>query len=167
MFLPTLLSCSSHFLCALQQNREQSRLLYLLNNSTVRERSLFITWEGSEDFGSVTRKFTWSHWGSVIFLYDLPSLAVTWYSIFYILHFILCWRLLLPPFPLKIHVIAPPAPPPSPPYPTQAIANDQENINWYSLGDDRSLNQYQEDDLNQFRDTAVLDSYPQLFVKKN
>ena len=152
-------------MCALQQNREQSRLLFLLNNSTVREKSLFITWEGSEDFGSVTRKFTWSHWGSVIFLYDLPSLAVTWYSIFYILHFILCWRLLLPPFPLKIHVIAPPCPL-SPPYHTQAIANDQENINWYSLGDDRSLNQYQEDDLNQFRDTAVLYSYPQLFVKK-
>ena len=31
VFLPTLLSCSSRFLRALQQNREQLRLLYLLN----------------------------------------------------------------------------------------------------------------------------------------
>ena len=31
MFLPTLLPCSSGFLRALQQNRAQSRLLYLLN----------------------------------------------------------------------------------------------------------------------------------------
>ena len=31
MFPPTLLSCSSRFLRALQQNRAQSRLLYLLN----------------------------------------------------------------------------------------------------------------------------------------
>ena len=30
MFTPTILSCSSHFLCALQQKRAQSRLLYLL-----------------------------------------------------------------------------------------------------------------------------------------
>ena len=30
VFLPTLLSCSSRFLRALQQNRAQSRLLYLL-----------------------------------------------------------------------------------------------------------------------------------------
>ena len=29
-FLPTLLECFSYFLCALQQNRAQSRLLYLL-----------------------------------------------------------------------------------------------------------------------------------------
>ena len=50
VFLPTLPSSFSHFMCALQQNREHSRLIYLLNNSTVRERSLFITWEGSEDF---------------------------------------------------------------------------------------------------------------------
>ena len=33
MFSPTLLSCSSRFLRALQQNRAQSRLLYLLNNN--------------------------------------------------------------------------------------------------------------------------------------
>ena len=31
VFPPTLLSCSSRFLRALQQNRAQSRLLYLLN----------------------------------------------------------------------------------------------------------------------------------------
>ena len=31
VFLPTLLSCSSRFLCALQPNRTQLRLLYLLN----------------------------------------------------------------------------------------------------------------------------------------
>ena len=31
VFSPTLLSCSSHFLRALQQNRVQSRLLYLLD----------------------------------------------------------------------------------------------------------------------------------------
>ena len=31
MFLPTLLSCFNRFLCALQQNRTQPRLLYLLN----------------------------------------------------------------------------------------------------------------------------------------
>ena len=31
VFLPTLLSCSNRFLCALQQNRTQLRLLYLLN----------------------------------------------------------------------------------------------------------------------------------------
>ena len=32
VFLPTLLSCSNRFLRALQQNRAQSRLLYLLKN---------------------------------------------------------------------------------------------------------------------------------------
>ena len=31
VFLPTLLSRSNRFLCALQQSRTQSRLLYLLN----------------------------------------------------------------------------------------------------------------------------------------
>ena len=31
VFLPTLLSCSNRFLRALQRNRAQSRLLYLLN----------------------------------------------------------------------------------------------------------------------------------------
>ena len=35
VFTPTLLSCSSRFLRALQQNRAQSRLLYLLNNKKL------------------------------------------------------------------------------------------------------------------------------------
>ena len=35
MFPPTLISCSSRFLRALQQNRAQSRLLYLLNGTTL------------------------------------------------------------------------------------------------------------------------------------
>ena len=34
-FLPTLLLCSSRFLRALQQNRAQSRLLYLLNRTVL------------------------------------------------------------------------------------------------------------------------------------
>ena len=37
VFLPTLLSCSNRFPCALQQNRTQPRLLYLLNG-------IFIIW---------------------------------------------------------------------------------------------------------------------------
>ena len=41
MFPPTLLSCSSRFLRALQQNRAQSRLLYLLNYG-LRRKSLEI-----------------------------------------------------------------------------------------------------------------------------
>ena len=42
VFLPTLLSCSSRFLSALQQNRAQSRLLYILSITTVWEEGLEI-----------------------------------------------------------------------------------------------------------------------------
>ena len=39
VFSPTLLSCSSRFLSALQQNRAQSRLLYLLNSTHKKEKT--------------------------------------------------------------------------------------------------------------------------------
>ena len=39
VFPPTLLSCSSHLLSALQQNRAQSRLLYLLNSTHKKEKT--------------------------------------------------------------------------------------------------------------------------------
>ena len=41
VFLPTLLSCFSRFLRALQQNRQQTRLLYLLTN--LRDRIVRLT----------------------------------------------------------------------------------------------------------------------------
>ena len=42
LFSPTLLSCSSRFLRALQPNIAQSRLLYLLKKRTLRAVLIFV-----------------------------------------------------------------------------------------------------------------------------
>ena len=46
LFLFTLLSCASRFVCTLHQNRAQSRLLYLLNRTAFRfsASSLYLVW---------------------------------------------------------------------------------------------------------------------------
>ena len=47
VFLPTLLSCSSRLLRALQQNRAQSRLLYLVQHDvySIVKRNLVKIWK--------------------------------------------------------------------------------------------------------------------------